>query len=258
MNRFYSIFAAPFISATVIACGAMATGCMTSSEPDPSIDSAEESIINESGPLSIPTQGGMLLQRTGKGEALSVAPGAGLKETAPGVWEGDGASRVVVGVEGHRWAIEEAKKNLADLYERSAVQEDGEPDAAVMKAIQQSEAGLKNLEDTAIAIASANADVPSAVSCNVGFYTGPSSAITGSYGAAALTQVSCSGGCQTFTISAQACTDYGCGPVGSSSNYVCASQWTFGMAKNGTPGASCSATTTISPGVTSSWSGSCG
>jgi hypothetical protein len=258
MNHFYSIFAARLISATVLACSAMATGCMASSEPDPSTDSAEEAIINESGPLSIPAQGSMLIER--KGEALSIAPGSTMKETAPGVWENeDGASRIVVGVEGHQWAIEQAKKDLAELYERSSAQADDDSEGAVMEAIKQNEAHLKGLEDTAIAMASAVSATPSALSCNISFYTGPSSPFTGTYGAAGLTQVSCSGGCQTFTISAQACTNYGCGPVGTSSNYVCANPWTFGMAKGGSYGASCSAATSISPpGITSSWSGFCG
>jgi hypothetical protein len=262
MNRSYSIFAARFFSATVLACSAIATGCMASSEPEPSTDSAEEAIINESGPLSGPMQGNMLIERKGEGEALSVAPGSTMKETAPGVWENeteDGASRIVVGVEGHRWAIEQAKKDLADLYEQSSAQADRENDGAVMEAIKHKEAHLKGLEDTAIAIASATGNAPSAVSCNISFYTGPSSPFTGASGAAGLTQVSCSGGCQTFTISAQACTNYGCSPVGTSSNYVCANPWTFGMAKGGSPGASCYATTSISPpGVSQSWNGSCG
>jgi hypothetical protein len=260
MNRSYSIFSARFFSATFLACSAMATGCMGSSEPDSSIDSAEEAIINESGPLSIPMQGSMLIERKGEGEALSIAPGSAMKETAPGVWVNeDGASRIVVGVEGHQWAIEQAKKDLADLYERSSAQADGENDGDVMEAIKQKEAHLKGLEDTASAMASAVGTTPSALSCNISFYTGASSPFTGAYGAAGLTQVSCSGGCQTFTISAQACTDYGCSPVGTSSNYVCANPWTFGMAKGGSYGASCYATTSISPpGISQSWSGTCG
>jgi hypothetical protein len=260
MNHFNSIFAARFISATVLACSVMATGCMASSEPDPSTDIAEEAIINESGPLSIPMQGSMLIERKGEGEAMSIAPGSTMKETAPGVWENeDGASRIVVGVEGHQWAIEEAKKDLAELYERSSAQADNDSEGTMMEVIKQKEAHLKGLEDTAIAIASATGPAPSAVSCNISFYTGPSSPFTGTYGAAGLTQVSCSGGCQTFTISAQACTNYGCGPVGTSSNYVCANPWTFGMAKGGSYGASCFASTSISPpGISQSWSGSCG
>jgi hypothetical protein len=262
MNRFYSIFAAPFISTTVIALSALATGCMAAGEPDPATGSAEEAIINETGELSIPAQGGMLLERTGEGDALSPARGAAMKEIAPGVWEsesGDGASRIVAGAEGHQWAIEQAKRDLEGLYERSGAQGDSEADPAVMDAIKQNEAHLKTLEDAAIAMASATGNAPSAVSCDISFYTGPSSPITGAYGAAGLTQVACYGGCQSFTISAQACTNYGCGPVGTSSKFVCSTPWTFGMAKGGTYGASCSAATSISPpGLTASWSGPCG
>jgi hypothetical protein len=261
MNRFYSIFAAPFISTTVIALGALATGCMASGEPDLAAGGAEESIIDETGELSIPAQGGMHLERTAEGDALSPAGAAAMKEIAPGVWEsepGDGASRIVVGVEGHRWAIEQAKKDLEGLYERSSAQRDSEADADLMDAIKQNEAHLETLKDAA-AMASAPVNALAAASCDIGFYTGPSSPITGFYGAAGLTQVVCYGGCQTFTISAQACTNYGCGPVGSSSSFVCSSPWTFGMAKGGTYGASCAAATSISPpGLTASWSGSCG
>jgi hypothetical protein len=260
MKRSYSIFSVPFISAFVIACSAVTTGCTASTDPEATTDSAEEALINESGPMSVPAQGEVRIERAG--EAFSLVPGAALKETAPGVWESegdDGASRIVVGVEGHQWAIEQAEKDLADLVDRSAQRADSDPDSVLMDAIQQSEAHLKNLKDAAQGIAAAQGTTPQAVSCNIGFYTGPSSPVVGTYGAAALTQVACSGGCQVFTISAQACTNFGCSPVASSSSWVCSSPWTFGVSKGGTYGASCSSATSISPpGITSSWSGYCG
>lgn len=260
MNRSSSIFAAPFFSMTLIACSAAAIGCMASSEPDPTTDSAEETLINESGALSVPMQSEIRLERTAEGDSLSIAPSKAWKETAPGVWESEaqgGASRIVVGAEGHRSAIEQAEKDLSALYDQAALQADAEP--AAIETIRQSEAHLKNLKDAAQSLAAVQGIAPLAVSCDISFYTGPSSPVLGTYGAAGLAQVSCSGGCQTFTISAQACTNFGCGPLSSASNSVCASPWLFGVAKDGTPGASCSSSASVSPpGITSSWTGSCG
>lgn len=262
MKRSSSILAT-FATSIIFAFAAMTTGCAVSSEPEATIDSAEEALINETGPMAIPAQGEMRLERAGDGEAFSLAaPGGAWKETAPGVFEseeGQGASRIVVGIEGHKWAIERAEKDLAALYEKSAGHAGGDPDGAVMEAIQQGEEHLESLKETAEGIASATAPAPQALSCNIAFYTGPSSPIVGTYGAAALTQVACSGGCQFFTISAQACTNYGCTPVNSSSSYVCASPWTFGVTMTGSYGAFCSSATSISPpGISQSWSGSCG
>lgn len=259
MNHFRSIFAVPSISLSLIACSAMAVGCMASpeSEPTPATDSVEGAIINESEAMSIPMQSNIRLE--GSGDALSLAPGAGWKELAPGVWEsgeeGD-ARRIVVGAEGHRWAIEQTEKELAGLYERDALQADGDP--AALDVIKQKETQLKTLNDAAQAIVAPKVETPQALSCNIGFYTGPSSPLTGYFGAAAYTEVSCSGGCQVFTIQAQACTNYGC-YSNFASNYVCSSLWGFGVAQSGTYGAYCSSTTSISPpGVSQSWSGPCG
>jgi hypothetical protein len=257
MNHFRSIFAVPFVSVALVAGSALMAGCVASSEPDSAIDSAEEALVDESGALSIAVQSEVRLERANDGESLSLVPNAAWKQIAPGVFESDaqqGASRIVLGAEGHDWAIAQAEKELSGLRARAS---NAEEDLAASDAMQQLEEQLAKLKETAQNIAAGPA--PQALSCNIGFYTGPSSPYTGSYGAAALAEVSCSGGCQTFTISAQACTNFGCSPVYSSSRFVCSTPWSYGVAKGGSYGASCSSAASVSPpGITSSWNGFCG
>ncbi|MRG98057.1 hypothetical protein [Polyangium spumosum] len=252
-----STFAIRFFSAALIASSALMAGCMDASLGP---DNVQESLIDESEALAIPTGSEMRLERTGEGEALSLVPNAAWKELAPGVFENgaeDGGNRIVVGAEGHEWAIEQAEKELSELQARSAAQVEEDP--AVDDAIEQLQAQLANLQETAKSIAAAPVDTNLTLSCNIGFYTGPSSAVSGYYGAAALAQVACTGGCQTFTIAAQACTNFGCSPVYSSSRFVCSTPWTYGVTMSGSYGASCSSAASVSPpGIMSSWSGFCG
>jgi hypothetical protein len=255
MNQSRSIFFVSFFSFAV----ASMAGCMGSSEPEPTVNSTEEAIVDESGTLSIPVQNELQLERATNGEAFTIVPNAAFKEVAPGVFEGaaeEGASRILVGAEGHKWAIEQAEKDLTDLRARNVMGAD--EDSATLEAMKQLEAQIANLEKTMQNIA-APVGTPQAVSCNIGFYTGPSSSIAGFYGATGLAQVSCSGGCQTFTIQAQACTNLGCSPVYASSRSVCSTPWAYGVSRSGTYGASCSAAASVSPpGIMSSWNGFCG
>ncbi|MDI3287810.1 hypothetical protein [Polyangium sp. 15x6] len=252
MNNAHSIFAVRFFSVALVAGSFVMAGCVASSEPEEAIDSATEALIDESGARSIPGQNEMQLERTG--DSLALVPNAAWKELAPGVWENgeqEGAGRIIAGAEGHKWAIEQAEKELSEL------QAQAEEDPAANDAIERLQAQLANLQETAKNIAAAPASLT--VSCNIGFYTGPSSPVSGSYGAAALAQVSCTGGCEMFTISAQACTNFGCSPVYSSSRFVCSTPWTYGVTQSGTYGASCSSAASVSPpGIMSSWSGFCG
>jgi hypothetical protein len=257
MNTSRSIFAVPF--ASIIVISTLMTGCMGSGEPEAATESVEEALVNESGELSIPTQDEVRVERAGDSEALSLVPNVAWRELAPGVFENEaqeGGNRIIVGADGHKWAIAQAEKELADLNEQSAV--NGDEDPAILGAIEKVNEQIVNLEETARNIAGP-VGTPQAVSCNIGFYTGPSSPITGYYGASALAQVSCTGGCQTFTIAAQSCTNFGCTPVYASSRFVCATAWTYGVSRSGTYGASCSSAASISPpGITSSWYGFCG
>jgi len=98
-----------------------------------------------------------------------------------------------------------------------------------------------------------------AASCSISFVNGPSSPYVGVSGALGAAQVVCSGGCQQFTIAAQACTNYGCSPVYSASNWVCTTPWLYGAWMSGTPGASCSGAANVTPpGVTGSSGFPCG
>lgn len=250
MKNSRSIFAVPFVFVAVMA------GCMGSPESESDIANVEEAIVDESGAMPVAMQSEIQVARQADDEAFALVPNAAWKEIAPGVFEGnaeEGSSRIVVGAEGHKWAIEQAEKEISNLREQSGLQADEDP--AVIAATKQL-AGLKN---TAQNIAAPPVGAPQAVSCNIGFYNGPSSSVTGYAGASALAQVSCSGGCQTFSIATQACTNFGCTGVYSASRYVCATPWTYGVSRSGSYGASCSSAASVSPpGITSSWNGFCG
>jgi len=236
-----------------------APGCASVDEAELATNNVEEALVNESGELSIPTQDEVQLERASDSETLSLVPNAAWRELAPGVFENEaleGGNRIIVGADGHQWAITEAEKELADLNLQSAAK--GHDDPVILGTIEKMNEQLANLKEIAQNIA-APVGTPQAISCNIGFYTGPSSPISGFYGASALAQVSCSGGCQTFTIAAQACTNFGCTPVYASSRFVCATPWTYGVSRSGSYGASCSSAASISPpGITSSWYGFCG
>jgi len=242
-----SFFVLPLASLALLA------GCVASSEPETSVDTAEQAVVDESGALEIPTNDALKLERAEGSETLTLAPSATWKQIAPGVFENgaeEGGSRILMGAEGHQWALDRANEDLSKLR--------AQPDAE-KESVTQLEAQIAELKNTVQNLAAPPVPTPSALSCNLSFYTGPSSPISGSYGAAALAQVSCSGGCQTFTISAQACTNFGCSPVYSSSRFVCSTPWTYGVTMSGSYGAFCSSSATVSPpGLTSSWSGSCG
>ena len=265
MSHSNSIVRTSFLSMNLIACGALATGCVASSDLEPTTDTAEAAvsakqvILNEAGSSSIVMQSVVHLERTTKGDALSIAS-PGWRETAPGVWESsaqESGGRIVIGVQGHQSAIAQAKKDLAALRDRAALRAGGDP--AIASAIGQQEAQLKNLQDAAQALAQTPGPVTQAVSCNIGFLNGPSSPLTGFFGAVAGTQISCTGGCQTFTVQALACTNFGCSPTVTGSNFVCATPWLFGVAQSGTFGAACAAQTSVTPpGVTATTSLTCG
>lgn len=234
-------------------------GCASENEADIVSNDAVDAIVDDNDALAIPAQDEVRLERTGDSDALALVPNASWREVAPGVFENEaqeGGNRIIVGAEGHKWAIAQAEKELDELTDQLAVKEQDDP--VLLGKIDKVNEQLANLRDTAHNIA-APVGTPQAISCNISFYTGPSSPISGYYGASALAQVSCSGGCQTFTIAAQACTNFGCTPVYSSSRYICSTAWTYGVSRSGTYGASCSSAASISPpGITSSWNGFCG
>lgn len=236
-----------------------AVGCAPVDEVEPATIEVEEALVDETTTVSIPAQGEVRFERAGDSDALSLVPNAAWREVAPGVFENEaeeGGSRILMGAEGHQWAIDQAEKELADLDARRA--SNGQDEPGILDAIEKVTEQLANLRETAQNI-KAPGGTPQAISCNIGFYNGPSSSISGFYGASALVQFSCSGGCQTFSASTQACTNFGCTPVYSSSRTVCSTPWTFGVSKSGSYGANCSSFSQTSPPVINrSWYGFCG
>lgn len=206
------------------------------------------SINLEGTAMPIPASESMRLEQ-GRDGAFTIAGGSKWKEVAPGVFEGDtegGAIQLIAGAEGHKRAIAQAEAEISSLYDR--VSERGEDDASTLKAIQQKELLLGSLKS---AQATANlSEPPSAASCSINIYNGPSSTLPFGLpvGAAAIAQISCTGGCAAFTVTAEAITNFGTtGPVSQTNNSVCAALWTAGMAKNGTSGASCKGITNVTP-----------
>jgi hypothetical protein len=105
----------------------------------------------------------------------------------------------------------------------------------------------------------AKAPTDSATSCNVSLYTGASSAVTSPpiLGAAALAQVSCTGGCSTFTITSQACCAGVCTPVATQSRLVCQAAWTAGSIRQGAYTSGSAVVSASPPGVSQSSAFTC-
>ncbi|HEY0483721.1 MAG TPA: hypothetical protein VGD37_39655 [Kofleriaceae bacterium] len=245
MTRSNSFLHNSLVSMTLIAGGVAATGCVDPAEP--ATGSVQHTIISNGGASPVSPLGEVRVT----GDRVSLAS-AGWTQTDPGIWTSSsktGTGSIVIGAEGHQRAIARAETDLAALRAGG-----GSPEA-----LQQQEAYLDNLKSAAEAIATQGV-VPFAVSCNIGFVIGPSSPIIpGFIGAFAGAQLVCTGGTQVFTVQAQACTNFGCGPVSTFTPTIGATPQLFGTATAGTAGAACFGIAAVTPpGVSASASGPCG
>jgi hypothetical protein len=245
MNRSTSFLRTSFVSMPLLAGAVLATGCVDMTEP--TTDTGEHAIVNQVGLSPVAPIGEV---RVAGGRISLASPE--WAQTDPGIWASssrDGAGSIVIGAEGHRVAITKGKADLAALRASGGSTE----------AIEQQEAYLGSLEAATQLIASQPA-VSLTVSCTIGFVIGASSPIIpGFVGAFAGAQLSCTGGTQVFTVQAQACTNFGCGPLATVTSTVGASPTTIGTARSGTAGAACFGTATVTPpGITGSASGPCG
>ncbi|WP_437323222.1 hypothetical protein [Sorangium sp. So ce381] len=224
------------LSAALAILGA-STGCALSpSVPESDTDSdasGETLVVDEESQSALP--GAELTIERGAGESgFSLVKGAGWKSVAQGVWElpsEDGnAERIVVGEEGHRWLLERADAELDELY---AERELGEARDDLLQRIAAAEEQRAAIERSIHA--SATMSAAAAVSCNIARYTGASSLVTSPpiFGAAALAQIVCSGGCATFTVTSQACCSSGCSSAPAATRTVCATPWTAGTIRAG-------------------------
>jgi hypothetical protein len=190
----------------------------------------------------------MRVEREEGGE-LKLIGAPGWRKVAPGVWESPDANgtRMVVGEEGHRWLADEARGELNRLEERAAAAGTFDADLEEQIAAKQQE-----LDAAHAGMASALAPPANLVSCNYAFYTGPSGAITDppTPGAAAFAQVSCSGGCMNFTLTAQACCAGSCTPLVAQTKLVCATPWTWGVVRSGVYGSGYASVNVNPPNVT--------
>jgi hypothetical protein len=245
MIRMISSLRNPFISMTLVAGSVLATGCVDSAEPTTS--AVEHALVNRPGLSPVaPLQEVQI-----SGDRVSITS-AGWTQAAPGIWSGKsagGAGTVIVGAEGHRQAIAQAEHDLEALR----------ASGGSVDQVQQHEAYLAHLQSAADLIAT-QAIVPRALSCNIGFVIGPSSGIIpGFVGEFAGVQLVCTGGTQVFTVQAQACTNFGCGPVSTFTPTIGATAQLFGTATAGTAGAGCFGQANVTPpGVTGSATNPCG
>lgn len=154
-------------------------------------------------------------------------------EEAPGVWrQADGEQRLIIGAEGHRWAVQQLSGELAEL--RAA--------GADSSAIAAKEAHLASQRD---ALAKSD-DISTQATCNIALYTGPSSPFTGYTGAAALAQISCQNGTVVFTVETFVCAGTsGCGPVSIQTAIPGPNPGLWGQARSGS--GSCYSDVFVSP-----------
>jgi hypothetical protein len=246
MTRLNELLRNPFVSMTLIAGATLATGCVDGTEPATS--SVENAIMAGTGPSPVAPRGEIRVD----GDRVSLAS-PGWTQTAPGIWTGsskDGVGSIVIGAEGHQRAIAKAQDDLAALRANG-----GSADA-----VQQLETYLDNLQAAADLIAAQPAAPPPPVTCSIGPVIGPSSPIfPGFIGAFAGAVLSCSVGVQVFTVQAQACTDFGCGPVSTFTPTIGATPLLFGTATAGTAGAACFGQVLVTPpGAFASATGPCG
>jgi hypothetical protein len=99
------------------------------------------------------------------------------------------------------------------------------------------------------------------VTCSIAIGTIPSSALVpGFIGIFAGTQLSCSVGTQVFTVTSQACTDLGCGPINvQTTTPIGTAAQLWGSITQGTAGAACSGSVTVTPpGLSGAVTGTCG
>lgn len=245
MDRSISLLRTSFISMSLLTGAVLATGCVDAAEP--TTNTGEDDLVTEGGSSPVAPLGEVRVA----GDRTSLAS-PGWTETDPGIWTSSskaGVGSIVVGAEGHRVAIAKGETELAALRANGGSAE----------AIERQEAYLGNLKAAAQLIATRTA-APLAISCNIGFVIVPSSLIfPGFVGMFAGAELSCTGGTQVFTVQAQACTNFGCGPVATFFPTIGATPQLFGTARSGTPGAACFGQAFVSPpGVVASATGPCG
>lgn len=179
---------------------------------------------------------------------------AGWTQSAPGIWQQSGsAMRIIVGEQGHRSAIAQAKAEIAALQQRAADHRGG--DAAQTGELQRKIDQLATFK----ASWSDNPDLPDdppgnppPTSCTTSILTGPSSPVSGFSGAAAIATVTCYQGCQTYTFQTQFQTDVGISALRGNTQTVCAgSPWTYGWVYPGSSGVGCAVGYQLTPPATS-------
>ena len=212
--------------------GSLSAGCATSQAPETdeetnvSVDDLHMSPIEDAVQLRM----GQLPDGT-----FGVTEGAGGRAVAPGVWEietDDGLHhQIIQGEEGHRWLIEQTTAELDELRGKldAGAGDQDELHAQIASAEETIASAQTALKE------SAQTFVLPAVTCNIGMYTGPSGPITNPplAGAAAIAQISCNGGCITFTVRSQACCNGWCTPLNYATSQVCSGLWTAGSIRQG-------------------------
>ncbi|WP_437313521.1 hypothetical protein [Sorangium sp. So ce385] len=220
------------LSASLAFLGA-STGCAVSSSAPASENDSETFVVNEEGQAALPGAA-LSIERRAGASSFSLAQGAGWRSVAPGVWEvpseAGSAERIVVGEDGHRWLLEKTEAELKELV-AALDGEEARPGLAeqIAAAEERREAAERSMFEAA-GVSSAMA-----LSCDIYRYTGASSLVTSppTFGAAALAQIVCTGGCATFTVTSTACCSTGCSSAPAATRTVCSTPWTAGTIRQG-------------------------
>jgi hypothetical protein len=228
----------------MVASAALTTGCMDGLQPMASADTDQAAIVDGHQIAALPVQGGIRYTHTADGDSIAVTS-PGWTESSPGLWtspDGNSGPTMIVGAAGHRAALVDGERRLAQLEHQA------ELGADLGTEIEQQSAYLGTLKHAEQEIAKMTGANALPAICNFSFYTGPSSPITGLSGATALATASCVQNCQVMTSTFAVCTNIvGCTQVQAQTSLVCGLAVRFGMSAVGSRGALCSAAVTMLP-----------
>jgi hypothetical protein len=237
MNRFNACYAVSLL----ISAGLLA-GCASAPAPEASEDNAV--VVNELATAPLAGDSELRVERRAGESAFEMVNAPGWRTIQPGVWEhGEGESKrqVIVGEAGHQWLAEQTTQQIDALQAKI---KGGDPAESLSQQIEQLEQVNARAQTALAGEREIKAPTPSAASCDLSLYTGPSGPVFAVSGAAALAQAVCSGGCVAFTVTSQACCAGVCAPLTTQTNTVCSSPLLMGSLLQGSGFGSASVTIT--------------
>ncbi len=249
MLRTQSIVSNRLICLAMITSSALGAGCMDNPDPAQLANTDLPAIVDGDQITALPGQAELRYTRTADGDSIAVTS-PGWTESSPGLWQGpesNSGATMIIGAAGHRAAIAEGERRLAQLEHQAAQGADTraeiEQQSAYLGALKLAEQQIAKQDIARTAEANALPAI-----CRFDFYIGPSSPIVGSPGGAALATAVCSQNCQVMTSTSRVCTNIvGCTEVQTQSTLVCGFPVRFGTVAPGTRGFTCAGAATMLP-----------